>query len=343
MRALPTAIPGRHPRRWHGARWRRGTARGAESPPTRGRRDATAVVWRRAARARTRPARAAPLTARHPRARPKGRRKVTIELTPQSGYETVGAVTVLLGYRKGVLSLPGEKNAPAVKARVKARDARGAGVRQRSRLRAARRALQQRWHAGGAVARCRPRRVRRRAGGAGRRSELSRRVVRAGGRQTDRLRVQRQPALRGRQGGRDGDWMAGPTARDAISRARGDGRSDGVHRGRVRQRFVDQRLHPAHTQSGGEPADADRDGAAGDQHCRRHPNHGAAHGDQSTGHHRHGDHSTDAHVHRRGPRPPSTRPPRRCRSRPRCRFGPAPRPHRRPRRRRRRRPPSRAR
>ena len=35
----------------------------------------------------------------------------------------VGAVTVLLAYRRGVLSLPGEKSAPAVKARVKARPA----------------------------------------------------------------------------------------------------------------------------------------------------------------------------------------------------------------------------
>ncbi|HSP99118.1 MAG TPA: hypothetical protein VL049_17990 [Candidatus Dormibacteraeota bacterium] len=51
----------------------------------------------------------------------KGRRKVTVDLAPQSGYETVGAVTVLLGYRKNVLSLPGEKNAPAAKARVKPR------------------------------------------------------------------------------------------------------------------------------------------------------------------------------------------------------------------------------
>jgi hypothetical protein len=51
----------------------------------------------------------------------KGRRKVIVELTPQNGYDTVGAVTVLLAYRKGVLSLPGEKDAPAVRARVKAR------------------------------------------------------------------------------------------------------------------------------------------------------------------------------------------------------------------------------
>ena len=53
--------------------------------------------------------------------RTKGRRKVTINLTTQSGYDKVGAVTVLLAYRKGVLSLPGEKNAPAVKARVSTR------------------------------------------------------------------------------------------------------------------------------------------------------------------------------------------------------------------------------
>ena len=52
----------------------------------------------------------------------KERRKVTIDFTPQSGHDKVGAVTVLVGYRKGVLSLPGEKDAPAVKARVKARD-----------------------------------------------------------------------------------------------------------------------------------------------------------------------------------------------------------------------------
>lgn len=50
-----------------------------------------------------------------------GRRKVIVELTPQNGYDTVGAVTVLLSYRKGVLSLPGAKDAPAVRARVKAR------------------------------------------------------------------------------------------------------------------------------------------------------------------------------------------------------------------------------
>src|SRR5690606_7219168 len=42
---------------------------------------------------------------------------------PQAGFERVGAVTVLLGYRQGVLSLPGEKNAPAVTARVSARTA----------------------------------------------------------------------------------------------------------------------------------------------------------------------------------------------------------------------------
>jgi hypothetical protein len=54
----------------------------------------------------------------------KGRRTVTVELTPQSGFETVGAVTILLSYRKGTLSLPGEKNAPAAKARVKARQAK---------------------------------------------------------------------------------------------------------------------------------------------------------------------------------------------------------------------------
>ena len=53
--------------------------------------------------------------------RTKGRRKVTINLTTQSGYDKVGAVTVLLAYRKGVLSLPGEKNAPAVKTRVSTR------------------------------------------------------------------------------------------------------------------------------------------------------------------------------------------------------------------------------
>lgn len=47
-----------------------------------------------------------------------GQRKVTIALEPQNGYDTVGAVTVLVPYRHGVLSLPGEKNAPAAKARV---------------------------------------------------------------------------------------------------------------------------------------------------------------------------------------------------------------------------------
>ena len=51
----------------------------------------------------------------------KSRRGVVVELAPQNGYDTVGAVTVLLSYRKGVLSLPGEKDAPAVRARVKAR------------------------------------------------------------------------------------------------------------------------------------------------------------------------------------------------------------------------------
>ena len=54
----------------------------------------------------------------------KGRRKVTVDLTPQSGYESVGAVTILLSFRKGTLSLPGEKNAPAAKTRVKARQAK---------------------------------------------------------------------------------------------------------------------------------------------------------------------------------------------------------------------------
>ncbi len=53
----------------------------------------------------------------------KGRRTITVDLTPQSGWDTVGAVTVLIGYRKGVLSLPGEQSAPAVKARVRPRPA----------------------------------------------------------------------------------------------------------------------------------------------------------------------------------------------------------------------------
>ena len=51
------------------------------------------------------------------------------------------------------------------------------------------------------------------------------------------------------------------------------------------------------TPSPAEPADADCDGAAGDRHRGGHPDHGAAHDDQSAGRHRHGDHSTDAHVH----------------------------------------------
>jgi hypothetical protein len=48
-------------------------------------------------------------------------RRATVQLTPQSGYEKVGAVTVLLAYRGGVLDLPGERDAPEVAARVKAR------------------------------------------------------------------------------------------------------------------------------------------------------------------------------------------------------------------------------
>lgn len=54
----------------------------------------------------------------------KGRRTVTVDLTPQSGYDKVGATTILLGYRRGVLSLPAEGSAPAVSARVKARQAK---------------------------------------------------------------------------------------------------------------------------------------------------------------------------------------------------------------------------
>ncbi|MFN8642879.1 MAG: hypothetical protein U0802_14965 [Candidatus Binatia bacterium] len=51
------------------------------------------------------------------------RRRITVDLTPQEGYDAVGAVTLLIGYRKGVLSLPGEKAAPAAKARVTPRQA----------------------------------------------------------------------------------------------------------------------------------------------------------------------------------------------------------------------------
>ena len=56
-----------------------------------------------------------------------GKRRATIELSPQAGYEKIGAVTVLLAYRGGILAVPGEKSAAAVKARVKARQ-RGAQV-----------------------------------------------------------------------------------------------------------------------------------------------------------------------------------------------------------------------
>lgn len=50
-----------------------------------------------------------------------GRRAVTVDLTPQSGFESVGAVTVLITARQNVLGLPGEKDAPSVRARVKPR------------------------------------------------------------------------------------------------------------------------------------------------------------------------------------------------------------------------------
>ncbi|MBX3028477.1 hypothetical protein KF840_26585 [bacterium] len=52
-----------------------------------------------------------------------GRRTVTVDLTPQSGFESVGAVTVLVTARQNVLGLPGEKDAPSVRARVKPRQA----------------------------------------------------------------------------------------------------------------------------------------------------------------------------------------------------------------------------
>jgi hypothetical protein len=51
----------------------------------------------------------------------KDRRGVVVELTPPPGYATVGAVTVLLSLRSGVLGLPGEKDAPAATARVHTR------------------------------------------------------------------------------------------------------------------------------------------------------------------------------------------------------------------------------
>lgn len=51
-----------------------------------------------------------------------GRRTVSVDLAPQSGYESVGAVSVLLAYRQNALGLPGGADA-ALKSRVKARQA----------------------------------------------------------------------------------------------------------------------------------------------------------------------------------------------------------------------------
>lgn len=48
-------------------------------------------------------------------------RTVTIDLTTQAGVHKVGAVGILVAFRSTVLTMPGDRNEPAVSARVKPR------------------------------------------------------------------------------------------------------------------------------------------------------------------------------------------------------------------------------
>jgi len=55
-----------------------------------------------------------------PACKPGGRRTVTVALTPQPGFESAGALTVLLAYRSDRFAVPGTRNEPSVAARLTA-------------------------------------------------------------------------------------------------------------------------------------------------------------------------------------------------------------------------------